>query len=730
VVCGAPNVALNVKAPLALPGTVLPGGAVVKSGNIRGAASEGMLCSKAELELGTDHSGIYILDPDLKEGAPLSSALNLSDTIFEIGLTPNRPDCLSILGIARETAALLHQPLKPPVIHHPPASGCITALTSVTIRNPDLCPRYAAAVVNDVAIAPSPFWLQNYLLSVDLKPINNIVDITNYVMMELGQPLHAFDFDRLADQRIVVRTPAKDEEIFVTLDGKERRLSPETLMICDGRRPVAIAGVMGGSNSEITTGTTRVLIESACFNPISIRKTGKNLGLSTDASYRFERGVDPEGTLTALERAVQLMVEIAGGTPADGIIDQHPNPTLRQPITLDIHRTNRHLGTGFTADDIVQWLESIDFFVTRIDADTLSVTPPSFRVDVSRPEDLMEEVARLWGYDRIITTLPKVSADTGLPNRDFEIKQQIKDRMVGFGFTEIITYSFIEKTSVDRLGIPDGDISRRMLDVLNPLTEDQGVMRTSLVPGLLDMMKINMSRHIRNLKTFEIGKIFISNGQDRQPGEIEMLAALLTGARSDPSWSGKPAPCDFHDLKGVAEALFRSFKLDNVRFSRMPRSACAYTRVGHTAEIRADGKSIGRIGELTAAVVDRYDLKQTAFVFELNISDLLPLLSDTITFAPVPRFPAAERDITLIVDKTAPAGDILQKAADCREALMEKVSLFDVYSGDPIPAGKKSISLRITYRSPHETLSDQQVHAAHGRITEDLIHAFNALLPA
>lgn len=730
VVCGAPNVGLNVKAPLALPGTVLPGGAVVKSSDIRGVASEGMLCSKAELELGTDHSGIYILDPDLVEGAPLSTALNLSDTIFEIGLTPNRPDCLSVLGIAREVAALLDQPLKPPVIHHPPANGRITDLATVTIQNPDLCPRYAAALVNDIVIAPSPFWLQNYLLSVGLKPINNIVDITNYVMMELGQPLHAFDFDRLAEHRIVVRTPSEEEEIFTTLDGKQRRLSPETLMICDGRSPVAIAGVMGGENSEIIPGTTRVLIESACFNPISIRKTAKNIGLSTDASHRFERGVDPEGTLTALERAVQLMVEIAGGTPAVGIIDQHPNPALRRPISLDIHRTNRHLGTRFAANDITQWLKSIAFFVTRIDADTLAVTPPSFRVDVSRPEDLMEEVARLWGYDRIITTLPKISADTGLPNLDFDTKQQIKDRMVGFGYTEIISYSFIGKLACDKLDMPSGDISRRMLEVLNPLTEDQAVMRTSLVPGLLDMMKTNMSRHVRNLKIFEIGKIFISNGQDRQPEEIEILAALITGARSDPSWSEKPAPCDFYDLKGAVEALFCSFKLENVRFSRMPEPACAYMRSGHTAEIHINEKCVGRIGELTAAVVDRYDLKQTAFVFELNISDLLPLLPDTVAFAPVPRFPAAERDITLIVDKGAPAGDILRKVSDCREALMEKVSLFDVYSGDPIPAGKKSISLRITYRSPHETLSDQQVHAAHSRITEELIHTFDALLPA
>lgn len=730
VVCGAPNAALNVKAPLALPGTILPGGMVVKSSDIRGVVSEGMLCSKAELAVGLNHDGIYLLDADLAEGSPLSAALNLSDTIIEIGLTPNRPDCLSVIGIAREVAAILDQPMTPPAIHHPPTNGSISDMTSVTIENPDLCPRYAAALVGDISVAPSPFWIQDYLLAIGLKPINNIVDITNYVMMELGQPLHAFDYDRLGEQRIVVRTPGENEKRFTTLDGKERRLSAETLMICDGVKPVAIAGVMGGENSEISGQTTRVLIESACFDPISIRKTAKSLGLNTDASHRFERGVDPEGTVAALERAVQLMVEIAGGAPADGIIDQHPRPASRPPISLDIHRTNRHLGTRFTVDDITHWLESIAFSVTLIDQDTLEVIPPSFRVDVSRPEDLMEEVARMWGYNRIKTTLPKISADTGLGNRNFETKEQIKDRMTGFGFAEIITYSFIGKTACDRLDIPAGDVSRQMLDVLNPLSEDQAVMRTSLIPGLLDMMKTNLSRNVKNLKIFELGKIFISNGQDRQPEEIEMLAALWTGSRIAPSWSVKPSPCDFYDLKGVVEALFGSFKCENIlRFSAMPAAACAYTRPGHTAQIHVDEKCIGRIGALTDAVIENFGVKQNAFVFELNINALMPLLSGTVAFKPIPRFPAVERDITLIVDKTTPTGDMLETIHAGREALVENVLLFDVYSGDPIPAGKKSISLRITYRSPAETLSDQRVNTVHSRISGKMIQKFDALLP-
>jgi phenylalanyl-tRNA synthetase beta chain len=729
VVCGAPNAALNIKSLLALPGAVLPGGMEVKETVIRGVISEGMLCSSAELAIGSDRDGIYILETDPPKGTPLSKALNLSDKILEIGLTPNRPDCLSVIGIAREIAALLDQPMTPPAIHHPPSIGRIADMTSVTIENPDLCPRYAAAMVTGITVAPSPFWIQDYLLAVGLKPINNIVDITNYVMMELGQPLHAFDYDQLDEHRIVVRTPRPDEKTFTTLDGKNRQLPTDAVLICDGKKPVAIGGVMGGENSEITGASTQVLIESACFDPISIRKTSKSLGLSTDASFRFERGVDPEGTVIALERAVQLMVEIAGGSPAGDIIDEHPNPKKRPAIALDIHRTNRHLGTDLLIDDIVHLLESVAFSVSRIDENTLEVVPPSFRVDVSRPEDLMEEVARTWGYDRIATTLPKISAGTGLGNPEFELKQQIKDRMSGFGFAEVITYSFIGKAACERLNIPDGDPRRRMLDVLNPLSEDQGVMRTSLIPGLLDMMQTNISRNVKNLKLFELGKIFLSNGPDRQPDEIEMLAGLWTGARNPSSWNAAAEPCDFYDLKGALEALFESFKIKSIRFSALPKGACAYTRPGRTAEIRIDQQSIGRIGELTPAVMENYGIRQTAFIFEIHIRELLGLLPDTITFSAIPRFPAVERDITLIVDKTTPAGDILEEIHAHRETLVERVLLLDVYDGAPIPAGKKSLSLRITYRSPDETLSDEQVNMVHRRISEGLVGKFDALLP-
>ncbi|MFZ2630586.1 MAG: phenylalanine--tRNA ligase subunit beta [Desulfosalsimonadaceae bacterium] len=733
IVCGAPNVRKGMKAPCALPGTVLPGGRVVQKSTIRDIPSEGMLCSEAELSLGSDASGLMVLDPQLIKGLPLNQALHLTDTVLEIGLTPNRPDCLSFIGIAREVATMVNQPLKLPEIKLPKGTGRIEDLSSVSIKNPDLCPRYAARLITGVTVAPSPFWLQDRLLSVDLKPINNIVDVTNFVMMELGQPLHAFDFDQLAGNRIVVRT-AEPNEAFTTLDDKERRLTDETLMICDGEKPVAVAGVMGGQNSEIQKTTTRVLLESACFNPVSIRKTAKHLGLNTDASHRFERGVDPTGTVTALNRAAQLIAELGGGCLVDGILDEHPAPAMVRRIELSTTDTNQRLGTRLDQSELIRCLESVEFQVTAHDTETLTATVPSFRVDVSRPEDLMEEVARLWGYNNIQTTIPRISPATHPISRSIEIKDKIKDRMAGYGFSEILTYSFISKTACDLLNLPENDERRNLLLVLNPISEDQAVMRTSLLPGLMAAMHYNLSHQTRNLKIFELGKIFISRGQDQQPEEIETLAGLWTGMRSDQTWHGKPTPCDFYDVKGVLENLLDSLKVDGVSFSQTPAPLCHYTKPGRTARILCNGIPVGVIGEIAPAVLANFNVKQPAFIFELNVSTLIARESAAKMFVPVPKFPSTDRDITLIVDSHIQASDIIDKAKFLQENLQKKwiedIGILDVYSGQPIPSGKKSISLRITYRSFTETLADQLVNRMHHQLTDGIIQEFNAALPA
>jgi len=730
VVCGAPNVAPGMLVPWAAPGTELPNGTVIAENVIRGEASAGMLCSEAELGLGLDRSGIMALAADLEVGTPLAKALKLADAVIEIDLTPNRPDCLSILGIAREIAAIQGRRMTCPDTTLKDGAQSIDAQTSVTIEAPDHCPRYAARLVENVTIAPSPFWLQDRLLSVGLRPINNIVDITNFVLLEMGQPLHAFDFDRLAQHRIVVRT-AEPGETFVTLDNKERSLDADMLMICDGEKPVAVAGVMGGLNSEIAPTTRRVLIESAYFNPRSIRKTSKKLGLVTDASFRFERGVDPEGVVAAVNRAAQMMVEIGGGHLVEGIVDEYPNRQRAVHLDLSVQRTNRLLGTRLERQAVAALLRTIDFDVAEGEnEDALIVTPPSFRVDVTRPEDLMEEVARLYGYQKIETSFPAMPAEGTVPLPALQLRQRVKQAMSGLGFYETITYSFVHRESADRLRLPPGDPRRQALPILNPLTEDQAVMRTSLVPGMLATMAHNHSQGIRNLKLFETGKIFIAGPEGELPLEIESLIGLWSGARRPGSWQQKEVPCDFYDIKGIAEALLKMLKIDGVQFSATPPGQCGYTRPGRSAEIIAGAEPIGRVGEIHPQVLDNYALKQTGCLFEVRLDRLAELIPPKLLARPTPRFPAVMRDITIIVERRLEAQRVLNAVAAMDQPLVEAAWLFDVFEGQPIPPGKKSVSFRLTYRAADRTLSDEEVNALHGTIGAELIRTFKADLPA
>jgi phenylalanyl-tRNA synthetase beta chain len=729
IVCGAPNVEAGVLAAVALPGTVMPDGTVLEAGVIRGQRSEGMLCSAAELVLGSEADGILILEGPLTLGTPLNLALGLSDPVLEIDLTPNRADCLSIIGVAREVAAIQGTRLKYPRVHLPDTDDRITRLASVRIEAPDHCPRYAARVLEDVAVKPSPFWLQDRLLSVGLRPINNIVDVTNFVMMECGQPLHAFDLDRLTENRIVVRT-AGQGETFVTLDQKERVLDPEMLMICDGVKPVAVAGVMGGLNSEISNETTRVLIESACFDPLSVRKTSKKLGLGTDASRRFERGVDPAGTVLAATRAAQLMAEVSGGRIAGGVIDAHPRPWAPTPIRLSVSRTARLLGVMVDKKKISRLLSSIEFKVDPTPTrDELEVTAPSFRVDVARPEDLMEEVARLSGFDTIPVTFPAMPAGQRPPAQRLELRKRAKTVLNGLGFSEVITYSFIHPQSCDRLQLAAEDPRRGTVTVLNPLAEDQAAMRSSLIPGLLETMRFNLAQQTKRLKIFEIGKVFLQSPGAELPEEPEILAGLWTGSRQALSWHGRETPCDFYDLKGAVESLLGALKLGGVRFVRMPEADCRYTRPDHSARLLAAGREVGLIGEIHPRVRAAYDLKQTGFVFELDAGALEALLSETRYRMRIPKFPAVTRDITLILDQGIEAQQVLDAVGAMSLALMESIQLFDVFSGEPIPAGKRSLSFRLTYRSPEKTLEDTEVNSLHQNVMDRLLADFQAALP-
>ncbi len=729
VVCGAPNADKDLIVPVALPGTLLLDGTTIEKSVIRGEVSEGMLCSEAELGLGSDRSGLMPLNPSLSPGLSLSKALDLSDMVMAIDLTPNRPDCLSFIGVAREVAAIQGVSVNYPEIKFATRpKGDITSHAAVSIESPDHCPRYAARLIEGITVSPSPFWLQDRLLSVGLRPINNIVDITNFVMLETGQPLHAFDFDSLAEHRIVVRT-AKDGEVFTTLDGKEHALSKDMLMICDGENPVAIAGVMGGLNSEIKETTKQVLIESAHFSAVSIRKTSKRLGINTDASHRFERGVNPEGTVTALNRAAQLMVEIGKGTLIDGTIDEYPGLKHRKVIDLSVQKANRLLGLDLDQHKVKALLESIEFNVSVDNNDRLKVIPPPYRVDIKRPVDLIEEIARLYGYNRIPTTFPLITPQSEPPEPALILRKKIKKLMVGFGFSEAVNYSFTSSDACNQLKLPPDDPRRRTVTILNPLREDQTEMRTVMLPSLLGSMHHNLSQQANNFKLFEIGKIFLGNGPDNLPEEIEFLTALWTGTRIDQTWHDTGTSCDFYDIKGAVEGLLMVLDVGPVEFTKIPLDKCYYTRPGYTAGIEIGEAEIGMVGELHPEVLKNFDLKQTAYFFELNLDILMPLVPSTKQAKPLPKYPVVSRDVTLIIDKKMEAQKILESIRNIDEKLIESVHLFDVFEGESVQRGKKSISFRIIYRSADRTLADDEINQLHKTIADEIIRLFDAALP-
>ncbi|ACN13577.1 PheT [Desulforapulum autotrophicum HRM2] len=739
IVCGAPNVREGMVVPCAMVGAVLPGDFKIKKGKLRGEVSEGMLCSASELRLDSDASGLMDLDASLEPGTPLVDALALADAVFEIDLTPNRPDCLSVIGVAREAAAFQDPPVRlnvpgtilPVTDESKPASVSIDDLVRVDILDPELCPRYCAALLVDVTVGPSPFWLQQRLEAVGLTPINNVVDVTNYVMMETGQPLHAFDFDFLAQGRIEVRAAGGSSK-FTTLDGKEHTLEPDMLMICDGEAPVALAGVMGGQNSEILPTTTRVLLESAYFNPVSIRKTAKRTGIATDASHRFERGVDPVATRAVLERAAVLMAAVSGGALAKGVIDVNPLKSSPVQISLNVEQLNRRLGTDLGTDQIKTLLESVEFRVEDQAEGVLSVAVPSFRVDVTRPEDLSEEVARLWGYDNIQTSFPAVAPSGRQLSPRIAFREKVRDCMVGFGFSEAVNYSFTSAESVDRLKLDENDSRRSVERLLNPISEEMAVMRSTLLPWLFENMRRNHAQQVETLRLFEVGNTFIAEGHGVQPREVECLSAILTGSRVVPSWHAKAVEVDFFDIKGVVEGLLSDLGIKGVRFSRATRQDQPYLRVGNGACIEANGRLLGVVGEVAPDVLKNFGLKQTAFVFELDLEGLLVSAPEAIVSKPLPKFPAISRDITLIIDGDLAAADIMDEAAAFvqKESLVEDAFLFDVYAGKPLAEGKRSISLRVVYRSLDKTLKEKKIKGLHERISKHLIETFKADLPS
>ena len=724
IVCGAQNMKAGDVVALATVGATIPGGYNIKSSKIRGEASEGMLCSEDELGIGPDASGIMILPEGTPLGVNLIDVLELRDTVLDIGITPNRADCLCIIGIAREVAVLCGKKLRYPKITFKESSEDIHKLTSVEILDPDFCPRYTARMIKGVRILPSPKWMRLRLEAVGLRAINNVVDVTNFVMMELGQPLHAFDFRFLEEGRIVVRR-SREGEPFVSLDGKTRNLNAETLMICDGRKPVAIAGIMGGENSEVKDDTETVLLESAYFNPSTIRRGARFLGMGTDAAFRFERGIDPEGVVRALDRAAQLIADLSGGTVCKGHIDAYPKKVaVSGPITLRMKRVGDILGTPVKTSEAKAIFKGLEMSVKTEGTGVLSITPPTFRVDLWREIDLIEEIARIHGFDKIPVTIPAIPAPGEIHDRKREFESAVRTALNGQGYTEVVNYSFITPQSADVLGLPEQDECRRYVRIANPLTEEQAVMRTTLIYGLLDTMRRNVNAGSPDLKLFELGKIFISRAEGELPREVDKLAVLLTGSRYGQNWHFQGLDADFYDLKGVLENLATCLRARDLRF--VADSAIPCLHPGRAARVLIGSKEIGYLGELHPDVLGRMDLRNRAFVLEIETEPLSGLKELAIRYREYSRFPSMGRDVAFVVGMEVEAGRMLSLVWEAKEELLETVDVFDVYSGKGIPDGMKSIGLRFTYRSPSKTLTDDETGQVHGRMVKKIVESTGA----
>ena len=721
IVCGAPNVREGMLAPVATIGATLPIGLTIKRAKLRGEESHGMLCSEKELGLSEEAAGLMDLPTDIPLGTSFSEALGLDDVVFELEVTPNRPDCLSMIGVAREIRAETGNALKLPQVDFNASETDIQEMTSVTIEAPDLCPRYAARVIQGVKVDASPEWVQQRLESVGVGVINNIVDITNFVLMEYGQPLHAFDYHKLAENRIVVRRAAAGENI-TTLDEMARELTPDMLVIADAEKPVALAGIMGGYDSEITETTTDVLLESAYFNPSSIRATAKALGVSTEASYRFERGADPGIVLAALDRAAQLIAELAGGTICEGIVDVYPGQQPLTRIQLRPERVNFILGTALEATEMLQILSHLGFDVKANGAEDYEVIVPTFRSDITREIDLIEEIARVHGYDNIPTTLPKGDIPVPALNPSTEVRKRIKRFLLAAGMMEAINYSFCDPSCFDRIRFTVGDPRRETLKLQNPLSPEMSVLRTTLLPRLLENAQHNRNHQIDTIALFEIGSVFICNGERKEP---ERVAGILAGQIGEGVYSDPYRSPDFYDIKGLVEGIL---EVCGIVDYTLQKTDTPTFHPGRNAKVLLGNKQVGTFGEAHPEVLENYDLPYKAYLFEFDMEVLVDAAIFAKRFEPIPIYPTVERDLAIVVAKEVLSDMPTELIYATGGELVKSVRLFDVYEGEQVPEGKKSLAYAITYHSATETLTDKAVNTLHDKVVKHLNQKLGAEL--
>jgi len=725
IVCGATNFEVGDRVPVACVGATLPGGITIKKTKLRGAVSEGMMCSAPELGLGGDASGLLILPPDAPVGMAFGEYLGKADTIIELEVTPNRPDCLSMAGVAREVGAITGKSASIPTSSPPESASPVADSVSVEIADADLCPRYTARLIRGVSIGPSPAWLAERVTAAGARSVNNIVDITNYVMFELGQPLHAFDAAKIAQRggkaTIIVRRAA-DGERMTTLDGQERVLDREMLVIADESGAIALAGVMGGENTEVSESTVDILLESACFDPGSVSRTSRSLGLISEASTRFERGVDPEGCVRAADRAAALMAELAGGTVAAGVVDVYPKPASPREILLRTDRLNAVLGTDIAADESAAILRALGLEVQPGAAGGLAVTVPTFRPDLEREIDLIEEVVRVWGMERVPATLPGGRGRVGRLTSRQRWLRRIDATMRAAGLNETMTYSFVDPADLERarMSLPEGEV---LVELVNPMSEEQAVMRTSLLPGLLRSVSYNQRRGVPDVHLYEIGTVFTTSPGRKLPREHTSLAGVMCGMWSRPGWTGDAVTLDFFDGKGVLETL--AVELNPRRF-QVRAAEMPWLQPGRSAEVVVDGKVAGWLGEVHPPVVAAFDADAPVVAFELSVETLLAAARDDRVYSEVPRHPAVTLDVALVVDESVSAERVEQAIRKAGGTLLDSVRLFDVYRGPGVPEGSKSLAWALSYRAPDRTLTDEEVRPAHDKLLRKVCGAVGA----
>lgn len=722
VICGAPNVAQGQKVVFAPIGTIIPNGNFqIKKAKIRGVESNGMICAEDELLLSDDHSGIMVLNENLEAGKPITEALNLNDVIFEIAVTPNRPDALSHIGVARDLSAIFNRELRIPEINLKESKKKASEIASVEIVDTTNCPRYSAKVVLNVEVKESPEWLKHKLTKIGLRPINNVVDVTNFILHEIGQPLHAFDLDLLERKKIIVKSTTEEKE-FITLDSKVRKLPKGTLMICDAKREVAVAGVMGGENSEINSSTKNILIESAYFNPSSIRKTSKALQLSTDSSYRFERGTDPSITKYAAERAAQLIAEISGGEVAEGIIDVYPKLIERKEITLRYQRVTKILGYEISKEKIHQILHGLGIALKDLDENSLLASIPTFRPDIEREIDLIEEIARINGYDNIpVVSKISITLEQKVDQQKFE--DDVRNIISSLGFYEMINNPLESEWEAKLTGNP--------ITLANPQSVEMSCLRTSLLAGALNSVKRNLNFGIRDMMLFEIGNVFNKKTDSAiesfdDISEKQNLILVLSGKDEEKSWNTQEKFFDFYSLKGIVNSFTRKISLDNQLTDLYYSSENEIYSFYQTKNFNNNVVGVG--GKVKKDVLNKFDINQDVFVFEFDLTALKQIKPEIKKYVEPPKFPKIIRDFAFVFDKSVQYLDVKNFILEKSSNLLKNVELFDIFESESLGSNKKSMAFTLEFFDESRTLTEDEVEKDFNYLITEISKKFNAKL--